>query len=98
MFLSFSRSSNFCTGFTLQFNLFSLLWFQAELQYLHHHAGVAASVGLNANPVVNLSGVFGTKTIAVGADASYDTSSGDLTKYNAGLSYTTSDFVASATL
>lgn len=71
---------------------------KAELQYLHHHAGVAASVGLNANPVVNLSGVFGTKTIAVGADAAYDTSSGDLTKYNAGLSYTTSDFVAAATL
>nr|CAB3464609.1 unnamed protein product [Digitaria exilis] len=71
---------------------------KAELQYLHHHAGVAASVGLNANPVVNLSGVFGTKTVAVGADASFDTSSGDLTKYNAGLSYSTHDFVAAATL
>ncbi|AQK88005.1 voltage-dependent anion channel protein 2 [Zea mays] len=71
---------------------------KAELQYLHHHAGVAASVGLNANPVVNLSGVFGTKAIAVGADAAFDTSSGDLTKYNAGLSYTTPDFVAAATL
>ncbi|KAL5662591.1 hypothetical protein ACJX0J_029716, partial [Zea mays] len=70
---------------------------KAELQYLHHHAGVAASVGLNANPVVNLSGVFGTKAIAVGADAAFDTSSGDLTKYNAGLSYTTPDFVAAAT-
>ena len=75
-----------------------LLSFQAELQYLHHHAGVAASVGLNANPVINFSGVFGTKTVVVGADASFDTSSGDLTKYNGGLSYTTSDFVAAATL
>jgi voltage-dependent anion channel protein 2 len=65
---------------------------------LHHHAGVAASVGLNANPVVNASGVFGTKTIAVGADVSFDTSSGDLTKYNAGLSYNAGDFVAAATL
>ncbi|CAN6336970.1 unnamed protein product [Urochloa humidicola] len=71
---------------------------KAELQYLHPHAGVAASVGLNANPVVNLSGVFGTKIVAVGADASFDTSSGDLTKYNAGLSYSTHDFVAAATL
>ncbi|XP_020397777.1 outer mitochondrial membrane protein porin isoform X2 [Zea mays] len=71
---------------------------KAELQYLHHHAGVAASVGLNANPVVKLSGVFGTKTVAVGADVAFDTSSGNLTKYNAGLSYSTSDFVAAATL
>nr|ACG47097.1 outer mitochondrial membrane protein porin [Zea mays] len=71
---------------------------KAELQYLHHHAGVAASVGLNANPVVKLSGVFGTKTVSVGADVAFDTSSGNLTKYNAGLSYSTSDFVAAATL
>lgn len=65
---------------------------------MHHHAGVSASVGLNANPVVNLSGVFGSKTLAVGADAAFNTASGDLTKYNAGLSYTTDDFVAAATL
>ncbi|KAJ1263825.1 hypothetical protein BS78_09G216400 [Paspalum vaginatum] len=71
---------------------------KAELQYLHHHAGVVASVGLNTNPLVNLSGVFGTKALAVGADAAFDTSSGDLTKYNAGLSYSTEDFVAAATL
>ncbi|XP_062231994.1 mitochondrial outer membrane protein porin 2-like [Phragmites australis] len=72
---------------------------KAELQYLHHHAGITASVGLNAKPALNLSGVFGTKAFAVGADAAFDTSTGDLTKYNAGLSFTSDeDFVAAVTL
>ncbi|KAK3138156.1 hypothetical protein QOZ80_5AG0365250 [Eleusine coracana subsp. coracana] len=68
---------------------------KAELQYLHHHAGVTAIVGLNASPSINLSGAFGTKAVAVGADAAYDTSTGEFTKYNAGLSYSSGDdFVA----
>ncbi|KAL6620594.1 hypothetical protein ACP70R_035733 [Stipagrostis hirtigluma subsp. patula] len=71
---------------------------KAELQYLHHHAGITASVGLNSNPLLNLSGVFGTKTLAVGADAAFDSSTGDFTKYNAGLSFTNEDFIAAVTL
>ncbi|KAL6851662.1 hypothetical protein ACP4OV_020226 [Aristida adscensionis] len=72
---------------------------KAELQYLHDHAGITASVGLNTNPVLNLSGVFGTKTLAVGADAAFDTSTGDFTKYNTALSFTSEeDFVAAVTL
>ncbi|KAJ6814692.1 mitochondrial outer membrane protein porin 1-like [Iris pallida] len=31
---------------------------KVELQYLHDYAGVNASIGLTANPVVNLSGVL----------------------------------------
>jgi len=69
-----------------------------ELQYLHDHAGVNASIGLTANPVVNLSGSFGTKAVAVGADISLDTASGSLTKYNAGLSITHEDLIASLNL
>ncbi|KAL6599305.1 hypothetical protein ACP70R_045799 [Stipagrostis hirtigluma subsp. patula] len=69
-----------------------------ELQYLHDYAGVIASIGLTANPVANLSGVFGTKALAVGADISLDTATGNLTKYNAGLSFTNEDLIASLNL
>jgi voltage-dependent anion channel protein 2 len=75
------------------------LCFQAELQYLHHHAGITAIVGLNASPAINLSGAFGTKAVAIGADTAYDTSTGEFTKYNAGLSYSSGDdFVAALNL
>ncbi|TVU09294.1 hypothetical protein EJB05_42757 [Eragrostis curvula] len=69
-----------------------------ELQYLHDYAGVNASIGLTANPVVNLSSVFGTKAFAVGADVSLDTATGNFTKYNAGLSFTNEDLIASLNL
>lgn len=78
-------------------SLYSLL-FQVELQYLHDYAGVNASIGLTANPIVNLSGVVGSKAFAVGADVSFDTASGNFTKYNAGLSLTKEDLIAALTL
>lgn len=71
---------------------------QVELQYLHDYAGVNASIGLTANPVVNLAGVVGTKALSVGADVSFDTATGNFTKYNAGLSVTNADLVAALTL
>ncbi|XP_051208254.1 mitochondrial outer membrane protein porin 2 [Lolium perenne] len=71
---------------------------KVELQYLHPHAGINASVGLNANPLVNFSGVFGTKAVALGVDAAFDTASGDFTKYNAGLSHTNQDLTTSLNL
>lgn len=69
-----------------------------ELQYLHDHAGVAAGFGLSKNPIVNVSGVLGTKTLSVGADVGFDTASGSFTKYNAGLSYNSLDFSTSLTV
>jgi len=69
-----------------------------ELQYLHDYAGVNASIGLTANPVVNLSGVFGSNTLAVGADVSLDTATKNFTKYNAGVSFTNQDLIASLNL
>nr|CAD1833910.1 unnamed protein product [Ananas comosus var. bracteatus] len=71
---------------------------KVELQYLHDYAGVNASIGLTANPVVNLAGVVGTKALSVGADVSFDTATGNFTKYNAGLSITNADLVAALTL
>lgn len=69
-----------------------------ELQYLHDHAGVATGFGLNKNPIVNISGVLGSKTLSVGADVGFDTASGSFTKYNAGISYNSLDFSTSLTV
>ncbi|KAI3830992.1 hypothetical protein MKX03_019226 [Papaver bracteatum] len=69
-----------------------------ELQYQHEYAGIAASIGLTANPVVNFSGLFGNSQIAAGTDVSFDTTSGNFVKYNAGLSLARPDLVASLTL
>ena len=51
-----------------------------------------------ANPIVDLSGVFGTNVIALGHDLSYDTIAGELTKFNAGLNFFKDDLVASSVL
>nr|GFA47378.1 mitochondrial outer membrane protein porin of 36 kDa-like [Tanacetum cinerariifolium] len=71
---------------------------KAELQYLHENAGISASIGLTAKPIVNFSAVAGNNAVALGADISFDTATGDLTKYNGGLSFTTTDLIASLTL
>ncbi|KAJ9563755.1 hypothetical protein OSB04_008915 [Centaurea solstitialis] len=71
---------------------------KAELQYLHENAGISTSIGLTASPIVNFSGVAGNSTVAFGTDVSFDTATGNFTKYNAGLSFTTSDLIASVTL
>ncbi|KAK4798454.1 hypothetical protein SAY86_030780 [Trapa natans] len=69
-----------------------------EAQYLHEHAGISSSIGLTANPVVNFSGVIGSNSLALGTDVSFDTKSGNFTKYNAGFSFSNADLVASLTL
>lgn len=73
-------------------------WFQVELQYQHDRAGVNAGIGLTANPIINLSGVVGSNAVAAGADVSFDTATGDFIKYNAGLSITNADLIASLTV
>ncbi|KAJ8477248.1 hypothetical protein OPV22_020975 [Ensete ventricosum] len=71
---------------------------KVELQYLHNYAGVTAGIGLTANPVVNLSGVVGTNTYAVGADVSFDTATGNFIKCNGGLNVINADLIASLTV
>ena len=69
-----------------------------ELQYLHEYAGISTSLGLTASPIVNFSGVVGSNLVSVGTDLSFDTASGNFTKYNAGMNFTHSDLIASLTL
>ncbi|KAJ0626013.1 putative Porin domain superfamily, eukaryotic porin/Tom40 [Helianthus annuus] len=74
------------------------VWLQVELQYLQEYAGISTSIGLTASPVVNFSGVAGNDTLALGTDVSFDTATGNFTKYNGALSFTTSDLIASLIL
>ncbi|KAI3452343.1 hypothetical protein Pfo_030130 [Paulownia fortunei] len=69
-----------------------------ELQYLHDYAGISSSIGLNANPIVNFSGVVGNNKLAVGSDVSFDTKEGAFTKCNFGASFTNADLIAALTL
>lgn len=71
---------------------------QVEVQYLHDYFGIGASVGLTANPIINVSGTLGTNVIALGHDLTYDTKIGEFTKLNTGLNFTKDDLVASLTL
>ncbi|KAI5679080.1 hypothetical protein M9H77_10030 [Catharanthus roseus] len=71
---------------------------KVELQYLHEYAGISTSLGLTASPIVNFSGVAGIDTLKLGTDLSFDTATGNFTKCNAGLSFASSDLIASLTL
>ncbi|KAK6125256.1 hypothetical protein DH2020_041000 [Rehmannia glutinosa] len=69
-----------------------------EFQYFHPHASLTAAVGLNQAPPIDLSVTLGTPTFALGAEAGYETTSGKLTKYTAGITVTKPDSCASVIL
>ncbi|KAK8584960.1 hypothetical protein V6N13_138902 [Hibiscus sabdariffa] len=69
-----------------------------EVQYFHEHATVTTAVGLKKLPAVDFSATIGTPSIAFGAEACYMTSSGEFTKYNAGVNMTKTDSNASVIL
>ncbi|KAL0364077.1 UNVERIFIED_CONTAM: Mitochondrial outer membrane protein porin of [Sesamum angustifolium] len=69
-----------------------------NFQYFHEHAGISTSLGLTAKPIVNFSGVAGNQKAAFGTDISFDTATGNFTKCNAGVSFTTTDLIASLML
>ncbi|KAF3641736.1 Mitochondrial outer membrane protein porin of 34 kDa [Capsicum annuum] len=59
-----------------------------EVQYLYDYAATSTEIGLNANPIVNFSGVVGTDVLSLGTNVSFDTNLGTFSKCNAGLSFT----------
>lgn len=69
-----------------------------EVQYFHDHASFTTAVALNQSPAIDFSATIGTPTIAFGAEAGYDTTSGNFTKYTAGFSVTQPVSVASIIL
>ncbi|KAL7101508.1 hypothetical protein ACP275_08G058100 [Erythranthe tilingii] len=69
-----------------------------EFQYFHPHASLTAAVGHNQAPPIDLTVTLGTSTFALGAEAGYETTSGKLTKYTAGITVTKPDSCISVIL
>nr|XP_043606171.1 mitochondrial outer membrane protein porin 2-like isoform X2 [Erigeron canadensis] len=69
-----------------------------EVQYSHYHASLTSAVALSQTPTVDVSATIGTPTFVIGAEAGYETSSGNLTKYTAGISVNKPDSSASIVL
>ncbi|KAL4332778.1 hypothetical protein GQ457_07G006620 [Hibiscus cannabinus] len=58
----------------------------------------SSSIGLSANPIVNLSCVIGSNVLALSIDLSFDTKTENFIKCNVGLSFSNADLIASLTL
>ncbi|CAN1343048.1 Mitochondrial outer membrane protein porin 2 [Linum perenne] len=69
-----------------------------EVQYFHPHATLTSAVALQQSPAIDVSVTVGTPAITFGAEAGYNTSSGNFTKYTAGVSVTNRDAYASVIL
>ncbi|CAL0312880.1 unnamed protein product [Lupinus luteus] len=66
-----------------------------EVQYFHDHATLQTILALSQSPIIDVSATVGTPSIALGAEAGYDTKSGNFTKYTAGISISKPDSSAS---
>jgi hypothetical protein len=71
---------------------------QLDVQYLHPHAAIDSSIGLNPAPQLELSAAIGSKDISMGAEAGFDTTSASFSKYNAGIAFNKPDFSATLML
>ncbi|MFS8016927.1 putative Porin domain superfamily, eukaryotic porin/Tom40 [Helianthus anomalus] len=71
---------------------------KVEVQYFHYHASLTSAVALSETPTVDVSATIGTPTFVIGAEAGYETSSGKITKYTAGISINKPDSCASIVL
>jgi len=69
-----------------------------DVQYLHHHAAIESSIGLNPSPLLELSAAIGSKDLSFGGDLGFDTASASFTKYNAGIGLSKPDFFAALLL
>ncbi|KAJ1433492.1 Porin domain superfamily [Sesbania bispinosa] len=69
-----------------------------DVQYLHPHAAIDSSIGLNPSPQLELSAAIGSKELCMGAEVGFNTTSSSFTKYNAGIAFNKSDFSAALML
>lgn len=69
-----------------------------DVQYLHPHAAIDSSIGLNPAPQLELSVAIGSKDISMGAEVGFDTTSASFSKYNAGIAFNKPDFSATLML
>jgi len=71
---------------------------QLDVQYLHPHAAIDSSIGLNPSPLLELSAAIGSKDLCLGAEVGFNTTSASFTKYNAGVAFNKPDFSAALML
>lgn len=69
-----------------------------DVQYLHPHAAFDSSIGLNPNPLLELSATIGSKELSLGGEVAFDTASASFIKYNAGISLNKHDYSAALLL
>ncbi|KAJ1375503.1 Porin domain superfamily [Sesbania bispinosa] len=69
-----------------------------DVQYLHPHAAIDSSIGLNPSPQLELSAAIGSKELCMGAEVGFNTTSSSFTKYNAGIAFNKPDFSAALML
>ncbi|KAK2646327.1 hypothetical protein Ddye_021522 [Dipteronia dyeriana] len=69
-----------------------------DVQYLHHHAAIDSSIGLNPTPLLELSAAIGSKDLSLGGEVGFDTASSSFIKYNSGIGLNRPDFSAALLL
>ncbi|XP_015873312.3 mitochondrial outer membrane protein porin 4 [Ziziphus jujuba] len=69
-----------------------------DVQYIHPHAAIDSSIGLNPSPVLELSAAIGSKDLSLGGEVGFDTASSSFIKYNAGISLNKPDYSAALLL
>ncbi|KAJ6330851.1 hypothetical protein OIU76_009446 [Salix suchowensis] len=65
-----------------------------DVQYIHHHAAIESSIGLNPTPLLELSAAIGSGNLSLGGEVGFDTASSSFIKYNAGIGMNKPDFSA----
>ncbi|KAF5461763.1 hypothetical protein F2P56_017837 [Juglans regia] len=69
-----------------------------DVQYLHPHAAIDSSIGLNPTPLLELSAAIGSKDLSLGGEVGFDTASASFTKFNAGIGLNKVDYSAALLL
>ncbi|XP_027774473.1 mitochondrial outer membrane protein porin 4 isoform X2 [Solanum pennellii] len=86
------------TKLSLGFNIPDHKSGKLDVQYLHQHAAINSSIGLNPSPLLELSVAIGNKDLALGGEIGFNTASSSFTKCNAGISFNKPDFSAALML
>ncbi|KAG5559649.1 hypothetical protein RHGRI_009246 [Rhododendron griersonianum] len=75
-----------------------LLKYVLDVQYLHNHAAINSSIGLNPAPLLEVAATLGDKNLVLGGEIGFDTASASFTRYNAGIGFNKADFSAALIL
>ncbi|XP_010545418.1 PREDICTED: mitochondrial outer membrane protein porin 4-like [Tarenaya hassleriana] len=63
-----------------------------DVQYVHPHATINSSIGLNPTPLLDISATIGSQDLCLGGEVGFDTATASLTKCNVGIGLNKTDF------